>query len=228
MFLEAFTREQVLATLERDKAFTLTYRLMFNCKPMYVHMKITRMENHSDRHIVVGISSVDEQIRREQEHARALRKANHDSLTGVKSRHAFIEEQRRIDQAISKGEEGPFAVAFCDINDLSRVNETLGRNVGDQYIKEACRIVCNVFKHSPVYRTGGDEFVAILRGNDYIARDSLMTLLEDSNRISRQINGIMIAGGLAIFEPDKDETLQTVFDRAEVSMCEDKHRLKNR
>ena len=216
----------MLTTLERDRAFTLTYRLMFNRKPLYVHMKITHMENHSDKHIVVGISSVDEQIRREQEHARALRKANHDTLTGVKSRHAFIEEQRRIDQAISRGEEGPFAVAFCDINDLSRVNETLGRNVGDQYIKEACRIVCNVFKHSPVYRVGGDEFVAILQGNDYVARESLMTLLEDNNRMSRQIGGILIAGGLATYEAGADESLAAVYDRANTAMYWSKQRMK--
>ena len=228
MFLEAFTKEQVIKTLRRGLSFTLTYRLMFNRKPVYTHMKISRMEDQSDKHFAVGVSSIDEQIRREQEHARALRKANHDTLTGVKSKHAFTEEGRRVDQAISKAEEGPFAVAVCDISDLSRINDTLGRNVGDQYVKEACRIVCNVFKHSPVYRIGGGKFVAILRGNDYVARDSLMTLLEDNNRISRQINGILIAGGLAAFDSATDEGITTVFDRAYAAMQQNKDALKLR
>ena len=189
-------------------------------------MKIVRMEDPSGHRMVVGISNVDDQMRREQEHARALRMANQDTLTGVKSRHAYAEEERRVNQAIEMHDDEPFAVAVCDINDLKRVNETLGNRAGDQYIKDACVVVCNVFKHSPVYRVGGDEFVAILRGNDYLARDSLMTLLEDSNRINRQIGGILIAGGLAAFRPGKDITMASVYKRAEEAMNERKHAMK--
>ena len=34
-------------------------------------------------------------------------------------------------------------------------------------IIDACKIICKVFKHSPVYRIGGDEFVVILEDADY-------------------------------------------------------------
>ena len=225
MFLEAFTRENVLSALDHHRAFTLTYRLMFSGKPTYVHMKITRME-HSTKQLVVGLSSVDNQIRREQAHARALRMANHDAMTGVKSKHAYQEEERRVNQAIESNDDSPFALAVCNINDLKRVNETLGLRAGDQYIKDACMVVCNVFKHSPVYRTGGDEFVAILRGNDYTARESLITLLEDNNRINRQIGGILIAGGIAEFQKGEDATMASVFERASAAMRKRKQEMK--
>ncbi|MDO4889807.1 MAG: EAL domain-containing protein [Coriobacteriaceae bacterium] len=226
MILEAFTKEKVMSSLERDETFTLTYRLILDGEPTYVHMKATRMENRADHHIVIGVSNVNTQIRREQEHARAMRKANHDSLTGVKSLHAYSETEQRINQSIASDEQQPFAVAVCDINDLKRVNETLGNRAGDQYIKDACVVVCNVFKHSPVYRVGGDEFVAILQGNDYVARESLMTLLEDNNRMSRQIGGILIAGGLATYEAGADESLAAVYDRANTAMYWNKQRMK--
>ena len=226
MFLEAFTRENVIAALDHHQAFTLTYRLMFSNKPTYVHMKIARMETAFDRCLIVGISSVDDQIRREQAHARALRMANHDALTGVKSKHAYREEERRTNQGIKALEAAPFALAVCNINDLRRVNETLGLNAGDQYIKDACMVVCNVFKHSPVYRVGGDEFVAILRGNDYASRNSLMTLLEDNNRINRQIGGILIAGGIAEYRPGEDATMESVLDRASLDMYQRKQEMK--
>ena len=87
-------------------------------------------------------------------------------------------------------------------------------------------VVCNVFKHSPVYRTGGDEFVAILRGNDYTARESLITLLEDNNRINRQIGGILIAGGIAEFQKGEDATMASVFERASAAMRKRKQEMK--
>ncbi|MDO4399902.1 MAG: EAL domain-containing protein [Coriobacteriia bacterium] len=226
MFLEAFTRDNIFSALDHHRAFTITYRLMLSGKPTYTHLKVVRMENAFGKPLIAGVSSVDDQIRREQAHARALRMANHDALTGVKSRHAYAEEERRVNQAIEMHDDEPFAIALCDINDLKRVNDTLGLHAGDQYIKDACMVVCNVFKRSPVYRMGSDEFVAILRGNDYTTRESLMTLLEDSNRINRRIGGILIAGGVAEYRPGEDATMDSVYRRAEASMREHKRKMK--
>ena len=227
MFLSAFTKENVLAELESDKAFTLTYRLMFGSAPTYVHMKATRMEDRSDPHIVIGVSNIDDQMRREQEYARALRMANQDALTGVKSLHAYTEEERRINQAIAEGNQQPFAVAVCDVNGLKQVNDTYGHAAGDQYIKDACSIVCNVFKRSPVFRVGGDEFVAILAGSDYASRDELMQMLDRSNEVNRENDGVLIAGGIAVSQPGQDESLSAVFDRADTAMYENKNQLKS-
>lgn len=57
-------------------------------------------------------------------------------------------------------------VIVCDVNGLKFVNDTLGHAAGDEYIRQACHIVCRHFKHSPVYRIGGDEFVVVPHGED--------------------------------------------------------------
>ena len=31
-------------------------------------------------------------------------------------------------------------------------------------------MICDIFQHSPVYRTGGDEFVVVLTGRDFLIR----------------------------------------------------------
>ncbi len=226
MFLEAFTHDNMIATLDHHQAFTLTYRLMFSNKPTYVHLKAVRLERAFERFIIVGISSVDDQIRREQAHAQALRMANRDALTGVKSKHAFHEEERRMNQDIKALGTAPFAIALCNINGMRNVNDALGWSAGDQCIKDACMVVCNVFKHSPVYRVGGDEFVAILRGNDYAARNSLMTLLEDSNHISQQTGGVLIAGGIADYRFGEDQGMESVLQRARLDMHHRKQEMK--
>ena len=226
MFLSVFTKENVLASLEKNRTFTLTFRLMVEGVPTYVHMKATRIEGRSDMHIVIGVSDVDEQMRREQEHARALRMANQDALTGVKSKHAYAAEERAINRAIKAGEQVPFAVVVCDVNDLKTVNDTRGHVMGDQYIKDACMVVCNIFKHSPVFRVGGDEFTAILRGSDYDARDELMHRLEKTNEINRRTGEVTVAGGLAVWDPETEHYLADVFARADAAMYDDKKRYK--
>lgn len=227
MFLATFTREKVTSDLRLNKTFTLTYRMMLDGVTTYVHLKAIRMEGVTEDHIVMGISNVDEQIRREQAYAEALRKANRDALTGVKSKYAYDAEERKVDQAIADGEQIPFAVVVCDINDLKLVNDTRGHNAGDQYIKDCCMTICDIFKHSPVFRIGGDEFLAILRGGDYEDRDELMRRLDNNNRRNSLTGGPSIAGGLGVFNPYMDKTLLAVFKRADAAMYANKKLMKD-
>ena len=226
IFDSVFSKENIMRELEQNRTFTLTYRLMFGGKPTYVHMKATRMKDQNDSHIVIGVSNVDEQIRREQEHARVLRKANQDALTGVKSKHAYEEEELQINQRIENQSQEPFAIAVCDLNGLKQINDTLGHQAGDQFIKDACMEICHVFEHSPVFRIGGDEFVAILRHSDYEQREELMQQLAELNRKNKADNKVIIAGGLAVFRKGEDHFLSDVFERADSAMYENKSMLK--
>ena len=226
MFLESFTKENILRSLENDRTFTLTYRLLFEDGPSYVHLKATGMEDPRDTHIVIGVSNVDEQIRREQEHARILRAANRDALTGVRSRHAYLEEEKQINERISSGKEEAFALAVCDVNGLKQVNDTRGHQEGDRFLCDACRIICDVFKHSPVFRTGGGEFVVLLRGSDFEDRAGRMKDLRRRSCANAPAGGIVIAGGLSDYLPGQDTSLADVFSRADTSMYEEKKSLK--
>jgi GGDEF domain-containing protein len=87
-------------------------------------------------------------------------------------------------------------------------------------------VVCNIFKHSPVFRVGGDEFTAILRGSDYDARDELMHRLEKTNEINRRTGEVTVAGGLAVWDPETEHYLADVFARADAAMYDDKKRYK--
>ncbi len=50
---------------------------------------------------------------------------------------------------------------------------------GDEYLKENAKLLCDIFKHSPVFRVGGDEFVVFLRGDDYDRKQELMDKLRN-------------------------------------------------
>ena len=152
--------------------------------------------------------------------------ANIDPMTGVKNKHAFMVQERRLDEAITEQHAGEFAIAVCDVNGLKKINDTYGHKAGDEYIRSACAMVCEIFQHSPVYRIGGDEFAVVLTGRDYSIRRQLMTVLHDRSieHISR--GGAVVSGGLADFDEGSDRSAHSVFERADARMYEEKKLLK--
>ena len=164
------------------------------------------------------------------EHSIAIRnakqKAYKDGLTGVKNKLAYLEALAELENALESGELTEYGVVVFDVNGLKTINDTLGHEAGDEAIKSGCRIICHQFNHSPVFRIGGDEFVAILKGNDYANRE---TLLEEFRKMisENQENGdVVVASGLAIYDASKDGSYNDVFKRADVSMYEQKRALK--
>ena len=228
--MDALDKSSLMAALEKDPSYTVTYRLVFNGRPTYVHLKAIRMADKNDKHVIVGVSDIDAQMRREQEQARALRTAkeaaNRDALTGVKSKHAFAEAEAYWNELLSRGEAEAFAVAVCDLNGLKAVNDTQGHKAGDQYIREASAAICNTFKHSPVYRIGGDEFVVILSGSDYAARAGLLDTFSRQNAQRAKEGGVVVACGMADLKLDRDNSIEEVFVRADAAMYENKTYLK--
>lgn len=226
MMREMLTKKSVVSILKRKHTFTLTYRLMFADGEKYVHLKATRMGNDDPEHVIIGVSDIDEQIRREQEYANLLRTATKDALTGVGNVAAYKEECDGLNAAIAAGTAEPFAVAVCDINDLKNVNDTRGHIAGDECIKKACGVICSVFAHCSVYRVGGDEFAVIIRRPEYDSRHDLAERLKPAARENSVPDREIVACGIAEYIPEKDATVADVFARADDEMYENKKTLK--
>lgn len=177
-------------------------------------------------------TELTETLKREKEHANelgsALQLAYTDSLTGVKNKHAYSENIQRIDNGIENGTLKEFGVIVFDLNGLKNINDTLGHEAGDQYLKDGCALICRHFCHSPVFRIGGDEFVVLLEGSDYADREELLDLF-DSRIDENLINGtVVVSTGLDIYIPGQDESFSNVFERADKKMYKRKKYLKCR
>ena len=155
------------------------------------------------------------------------RKYTVDPMTGVRSKHSFSDAVEEIDGLIARGEAEPFAVAVCDVNGLKHVNDTYGHKAGDEYIKSAASMISHIFVHSPVYRNGGDEFVVLLKGEDYGRRQELMRLLHDLSAEHIGRGDVVVSGGLSDFVPGEDRNLHAVFERADSLMYREKKLLKS-
>lgn len=166
------------------------------------------------------------ELEQKQELGSARRLAYTDPLTGVKSKRAYLEAIERIDKGVSDGSIDEFGVIVFDLNGLKTVNDTLGHEEGDRYIKEGSAIICGTFCHSPVFRIGGDEFVVILEGTDYLKRDILIAEFEELIEENQRSGKVVVSSGMDEFDLSCDTSFSSVFERADKKMYERKCYLK--
>ena len=229
-FLSSFTKENVMTRLDHSSCFTLTYRFMVKGKSIYVQLKAAMVEEEEGPRLIVGIYDIDEQVKQEKEYGRRLEKAETrasvDALTGVKNKHAYLATEVIMDHQIADQFQQPFALVIFDVNDLKKVNDTAGHQAGDQYLRDTCEIICTIFKHSPVFRVGGDEFAVVVEGKDYTRLEELLDEVNRHNEEAIRNGGVVIACGMARYE--NDECVAEVFGRADHNMYENKNELKER
>lgn len=157
---------------------------------------------------------------------------NTDILTSTKNRTAFETYKVSLSDDITSGYIKNVAFVVADINSLKYINDNFGHDHGDKYIKNASSLICTTFKHSPVFRIGGDEFLVVLTGEDYENRSALCdkmgnTMLDLAKNESNPILRISIAFGIADYDNSTDKNLDATIKRADDMMYENKRKYKN-
>ncbi len=189
-----------------------------------------KMEKDINDHIerLVATSKKLEMTREQADKMSAL--ANVDALTHVKNKRAYTDAQSRINKDIKNGATA-VGIAMIDLNNLKVINDEHGHEKGDTAIMNLCHVVCEIFKHSPVYRVGGDEFVVILRNHDFDHAEELIgefiKKIEEtaSDESLEPWDRISAALGYAVYA-EEDGDLQTVLKRADDLMYERKKAMK--
>ncbi len=155
-----------------------------------------------------------------------------DALTGVGSKTAYNNAIAKLQEEVNNRSLFCLGFVMIDINNLKYVNDTFGHEHGDNYIKGCCSIICKIFKHSPVFRIGGDEFVVILRDESYDERVALTDEMEknfsDAYNDESQEPYLRYSAsyGMAIFDPLCDKLVDEVLKRADQRMYEYKKEFK--
>lgn len=156
-----------------------------------------------------------------------------DALTSVKNKGAFSDAldglQRQMER---RGDQFAFGIGVFDCDNLKAINDMYGHDKGDIYLKTACRLICEVFHHSPVFRIGGDEFAVILQREDFENREALAAQFEaskeDINRTAKNPwEEVHVAMGVAVYEPENDGLAIDTVRRADKNMYANKQLRKN-
>ncbi|UPW16748.1 sensor domain-containing diguanylate cyclase [Agarivorans sp. TSD2052] len=114
--------------------------------------------------------------------------ARTDSLTGIKNRKAFDELQFSLETQLD-AEVGLFII---DVNGLKQMNDQKGHEKGDQLIISVARVLgeCCTGITAHFYRIGGDEFAAVLSGEQLALAEQLEERLmaRQNNRVGIELD----------------------------------------
>jgi diguanylate cyclase (GGDEF)-like protein/putative nucleotidyltransferase with HDIG domain len=149
---------------------------------------------------------------------RLTRAVRSDALTGLANRRAFEDDLTKlIEERNATGK--PFSLLAFDLDGLKQINDAVGHAAGDSYIRSVadCLRDC-VGVSGTVYRTGGDEFAAILPG----ARGwNALTLAHELQRSTHSATGRR-ALSIGITESTKTEGRRLLLHQADVALYEAK------
>jgi diguanylate cyclase (GGDEF)-like protein len=107
--------------------------------------------------IIFTVQNIENEKLREDN---LIRIAMTDELTLLGNRRGYDEEIRTYMEEILPYD---FVIYSVDVNGLKTVNDTRGHSAGDKLIMSAARCIREtVGEKGKVFRTGGDEFIAIV------------------------------------------------------------------
>ena len=157
--------------------------------------------------------------------------AYHDALTGLPNRLLFID---RLETALirARRHDRQVAVLFLDVDNFKNINDSLGHNIGDCFLKEVSKtLVETVREEDTVARLGGDEFAILIP-----AQESQWDACEVANRILAKFitpvrleEGELFASfsiGISVF-PDDGSDAETLIKNADLAMYKAKAQGKN-
>ncbi|MCQ2412673.1 MAG: GGDEF domain-containing protein [Sphaerochaetaceae bacterium] len=105
--------------------------------------------------------------RKESEERKILSHLSYtDQLTGLGNETAYYRQVDKISSRIEAG-NAEFAIVMMDVNNVKATNDSIGHRYGCHLIVTAGKTLPNIFTTSKLYHIGGDEFVAIVSGDDY-------------------------------------------------------------
>ncbi|WP_034447932.1 GGDEF domain-containing protein [Butyrivibrio sp. AE2032] len=100
--------------------------------------------------------------------------AKEDALTKLLNRRGFLP---MVKELMNNRRGKRFCIAFCDLDDFKRVNDTYGHEAGDEVLKHITRIITDELHGCDICRWGGEEIVILMRDYDLdTARVKLETL----------------------------------------------------
>ena len=160
---------------------------------------------------------------------RLLHQALHDALTNLPNRLLFLDRVRQGFKRRRRYPDHVVAVAYLDLDRFKMVNDTLGHQVGDEFLVAVAQLLKKCLRqHDTLARLGGDEF-AILLDDVHTETDVAEVMQRIGHQLSQSVllkqhklqTSVSIGVALANIHTNIDDTDELI-RRADIAMYQAK------
>lgn len=147
-------------------------------------------------------------------------------VTGIKNKLAYQNHINRLNEASDTFSVG---ILMFDLNNLKKVNDNLGHEMGDRYIESFSAILaCVQNERINAYRIGGDEFCVIMEKTNVVEIHQVLDKLEKDVAAYNEKHNIKIsyARGYEISTRDHYYLMEELTKRADSRMYDNKRIMK--
>jgi diguanylate cyclase (GGDEF)-like protein len=148
--------------------------------------------------------------------ARAQHAADHDHLTGARSRRAFFELAAR-EQARAQRRGIPLSLLLFDVDHFKRINDTHGHATGDRVLVDIVQRTGAVVRGIDVVaRLGGEEFAVLLP--DTPADTALLVAGRLRHGLDRALDGVGYTVSIGAATLHAGESIDAMLSRADAAL----------
>ena len=114
--------------------------------------------------VIYIYSSEYEMISLEQKNKQLSVDAREDVLTNLLNRRGFLP----LIEALMKDEQPKhFCIAFCDIDNFKRINDSYGHDCGDEVLRHITKLIKREMQDCDICRWGGEEIIILMKDYDF-------------------------------------------------------------
>jgi diguanylate cyclase (GGDEF)-like protein len=174
------------------------------------------------------------ETQRSQYQTSSQRSHHRDELTQLPNRHSLERELNQLSAKAVWAVQPIFSIMICDIDYFKIVNDTYGHLVGDEVLQRlAQRLQKQLRRDTPLYRYGGEEFVAILAETKWQeATDVAERLRQEilASPIETSAGAIEVTASFGVAQQDtlRDHDAWDVVYRADQALSEAKRQGRDR
>ncbi|MBR4948984.1 MAG: GGDEF domain-containing protein [Clostridiales bacterium] len=167
----------VIMLLLNFAVFVVTYVVFFGIQPVYdvspvitlilvIFSAFAMIFSVIFYNTIYIYSTENMVINLEEKNKQLSADAHEDALTSLLNRRGFLP----LVKTLMEGDTYTrFCVAFCDLDDFKRVNDSYGHDAGDEVLKHAATMIRQELPGCDVCRWGGEEFVILLKDTDLVS-----------------------------------------------------------
>lgn len=220
-------REIQFSKIKGDTDFSKFFHVRIKHKDgYYIWIEDYVIPTFNEKGELIVLESITRNIQERKELEQKLEKIGYyDNLTSLFNKNYLIKEMDLLNTKIDM----PVGILVCDSDNLKSINDSLGHTSGDELLKATGNILKSVFSNEHVVsRTGGDEFVIVVKDKPFIEVEGLYKNLKTAMKQYNKNNidmPIKISIGLAYSETSIN-AMESTLNVADSNMYKNKRQKK--